>query len=706
MPATSPTDVNATRAKARDKSAARLSILDAARRLAAKNGIEKITLADVAAEAGIARATVYGYFRNREELLQSVVSDDLTVLTQAVAGVDAAVPAVAAEVAAPEVQPVVPDVAAAEPETHAVAPDAAAAPAADDTLQHMAEIFGHPAAAAIQPPLADVSVSVTPALPDLPADLSSLTAAAPEPVLEVPLPSEASPTVVDPMQELRAERRAHLETILSKLTPNDPPQSEGSAAALARFDRRLRVVERAVSDVQSQQERADKSTSTSVDSVSETLRGLAQRFEESERRQRETFAELRASAREAVRRLDGIEGTKTALPPEPVVPVEQPVVAPVVEPVKVEPAVAVAAAPVPMPAVVPAPAVVPETGAVLAPVEAPVEVTAAAPVEAVADVVVEKPEGDGEETPATIGARVTYLTAARNSARIAAEESAVEKKAKPKSWLYRIPKKYLMLTCAFMSVVVVGIGVLVVQRASAIAAQADTVSPELAKRASMHHFQAMPPQRTAMVAPLDEMTAMANGGNAKAQLLIGLKYLKGDGIAKNPVEAAQWIARSAKRGEPMAQYWAGYVYQHGMGVSADPDEALRWYEAAADQGNTKAMYNLGVGYAQGWTGARDAPEAARWFARAARLGYVDAQFNLAVLYERGEGVPPSLVDAYKWYAVATRAGDAESKRRLAAIETQLSPDDLAAAQRSAMIFRATPLVSEANTLPTLDARRG
>jgi localization factor PodJL len=250
--------------------------------------------------------------------------------------------------------------------------------------------------------------------------------------------------------------------------------------------------------------------------------------------------------------------------------------------------------------------------------------------------------------------------------------------------------------------------VLVVQRASAIAARADTITAEVAQRAKAH-MAAMPvaPKRIAAVTPLDELSAMASQGDAKAQLIVGLKYLKGtDGIEKNPVEAAKWVARAAQRGEPMAQYWAGYIYQHGIGVSADPDAALRWYEAAADQGNTKAMYNLGVGYAQGWNGAKDAPEASRWFARAARLGFVDAQFNLAVLYERGLGVPPNMSDAYKWYAVAAHSGDAESKKRMNAIASQMDADDLAAAQRSAMMFKPTPAVAAANALPALDLKRG
>jgi localization factor PodJL len=91
----------------------------------------------------------------------------------------------------------------------------------------------------------------------------------------------------------------------------------------------------------------------------------------------------------------------------------------------------------------------------------------------------------------------------------------------------------------------------------------------------------------------------------------------------------------------------------------------------------------------------------RWFARAANLGYVDSQFNLAVLYERGDGVPQSLLDAFKWYAIAGAQGDAESKLRLDALRTQLSADDLAAAQHSADAFRPLPLDPAANVVPKI-----
>lgn len=209
------------------------------------------------------------------------------------------------------------------------------------------------------------------------------------------------------------------------------------------------------------------------------------------------------------------------------------------------------------------------------------------------------------------------------------------------------------------------------------------------------------PARSASITPLDKLTALANSGNAKAELIVGLKYLDGDGVAVSEVDAAKWLSRAALAGQPVAEYRLGTLYERGRGVAADPSKSVHWYMLAAQAGNRKAMHNLAVAYASGTGVAKNLPEAARWFARAAALGLSDSQFNLAVLYERGLGVPQSLVDAYKWYAIAAAAGDTESKARIDALATQLSSEDRAAAQRSVDAFRPQPLDPNANVPPQL-----
>ena len=209
------------------------------------------------------------------------------------------------------------------------------------------------------------------------------------------------------------------------------------------------------------------------------------------------------------------------------------------------------------------------------------------------------------------------------------------------------------------------------------------------------------PTRMATTAPIDKLTALATSGNAKAELVVGLKYLDGDGVAVSETDAAKWLERAAEAGLPVAQYRLGTMYERGRGVAADAVKSVHWYTLAAQAGNRKAMHNLAVAYASGTGVAKNLAEAARWFSKAAALGLSDSQFNLAVLYERGLGVPQSLLDAYKWYAIAAAAGDAESKSRIDALGTQLSADDRAAAQHSADAFHAQPLNPKANVAPQL-----
>ncbi|MBV8798663.1 MAG: SEL1-like repeat protein [Alphaproteobacteria bacterium] len=199
--------------------------------------------------------------------------------------------------------------------------------------------------------------------------------------------------------------------------------------------------------------------------------------------------------------------------------------------------------------------------------------------------------------------------------------------------------------------------------------------------------------------PAEKLAALARSGDSKGQLLLGLKYLEGHGVAVNEAEAARWLARAAQQGEPFAEYRLATLYERGRGVAADAKLAAHWYELAAKQGNRKAMHNLAVAFAEGSGEPKDSLQASMWFARAANLGLADSQFNLAVLYERGMGVKQSLVDAYKWYLIASAQGDAESKTRAEALSTQLSDADRAAAQQAAQSFRPQQPDPAANSIP-------
>ncbi len=84
------TDTNRVERRARARVATRASILEAARRVAAREGAKNLSLRAAAAEAGFAPAALYGYFANKDELLLALAAEDLSALSrsmrEAVAG--------------------------------------------------------------------------------------------------------------------------------------------------------------------------------------------------------------------------------------------------------------------------------------------------------------------------------------------------------------------------------------------------------------------------------------------------------------------------------------------------------------------------------------------------------------------------------------------------------------------------------------------
>ncbi len=194
---------------------------------------------------------------------------------------------------------------------------------------------------------------------------------------------------------------------------------------------------------------------------------------------------------------------------------------------------------------------------------------------------------------------------------------------------------------------------------------------------------------------------LARAGNTSAQLLLGLKYLNGTGVAINIDRATGWLQRAASGGQPVAQEVLGVLYQTGTGVATDMPRAIRLYEAAAKAGNVKAMANLGKAYAGGWREGIDLEKAAQWLARAATFGDIDAQFDLAVLYQGGQGVPRSPADAYKWYAIAAAQGDRDAAVQADTVAALLSPDELQAAKEAVTAFKASrPANRAANDTPS------
>lgn len=150
---------------------------------------------------------------------------------------------------------------------------------------------------------------------------------------------------------------------------------------------------------------------------------------------------------------------------------------------------------------------------------------------------------------------------------------------------------------------------------------------------------------------------------------LGVKYYRGQGVTQDYAEAAKWWGMAADSGLADSQYNLGYMYSRGLGVAADEKKALRWYEAAAAQNHMFAQYSLAVMYAFGKGVAADYARAAELFRKAADQGMAQAQHNLGVLYENGQGVPKDPEEAKKWYQRAADQGLDMAAKKLAALNT-------------------------------------
>ena len=76
--------------------------------------------------------------------------------------------------------------------------------------------------------------------------------------------------------------------------------------------------------------------------------------------------------------------------------------------------------------------------------------------------------------------------------------------------------------------------------------------------------------------------------DAGAQNNIGIMFLRGEGVAKDPAKAAFWLERAAGRGHIQAQYNLGEMYHNGEGVAKNGALAYYWMTLAAKQGDENA----------------------------------------------------------------------------------------------------------------------
>ena len=161
------------------------------------------------------------------------------------------------------------------------------------------------------------------------------------------------------------------------------------------------------------------------------------------------------------------------------------------------------------------------------------------------------------------------------------------------------------------------------------------------------------------------MRIAAVKGLADAQNEVAILYQRGLGVERNGAEAVKWFRLAADQGLMAAQNNLADTYVLGLGVPQDFGEASRWYRLAADQGSSYAENVIGITYEQGLSVAQDYAEAFRWYRRAANKIYErpsntwihSPQYNIGAMYASGHGTAQDYVQALMWFILAAASGD-------------------------------------------------
>ncbi len=190
-------------------------------------------------------------------------------------------------------------------------------------------------------------------------------------------------------------------------------------------------------------------------------------------------------------------------------------------------------------------------------------------------------------------------------------------------------------------------------------------------------------QRGLYVSAFEKALALAEQGNPRSQMLLGMLYSEGLGVPQDLVEAAGWFELAARGGDAAAQLAAGLAYLNGAGVERNRVEADRYFEMAAAQNQRDALYNLGLLTLEGAVVPRDLARVVEVFSRAAELGLPEAQLALARLYMVGEWVMLSDEIANAWLLRAAEGGlvDAQIEYAIRIANGIGGPADEAAAAR-------------------------
>ncbi len=187
-------------------------------------------------------------------------------------------------------------------------------------------------------------------------------------------------------------------------------------------------------------------------------------------------------------------------------------------------------------------------------------------------------------------------------------------------------------------------------------------------------------------AQLDFKTAkaLAEKGDADAQLTLAIMYGSGKGVAQDSVESLKWYHKAAEQDHVQAQFFLGSKYYLGDNIEQDYGKAEKWFVKAGTNGHAMAQYELGVMYNEGKGVTINHEKVVKWHGKAAQQGHANAQLNLGIMHVLGRGgLPQNPPKGYIFVSMAKSNGSPNASPALEFLNGKLTQDEIAKATNSA-----------------------
>ena len=159
----------------------------------------------------------------------------------------------------------------------------------------------------------------------------------------------------------------------------------------------------------------------------------------------------------------------------------------------------------------------------------------------------------------------------------------------------------------------------------------------------------------------------ADRGHPGGLNMLGLYFMNGTALPRDPEKAFTLFKAAAERGESNAAHNVGRCYFKGDGVEKNYSTARDYYTksvSASEAYRSHSLLRLGEMSYYGKGVAKNYKDAFAYYYKSAELGNSGAMYSLGWMYEHGQGVGKDVGKAREYYKKSADKGNEEAKKKL------------------------------------------